>query len=124
MLTLNDVTCKVKKPTLEAIPMTTQTAGPDVEVAVIGSGFSGLCMAIKLQEAGIADFVILEKEPVFGGTWRVNHYPGAACDVPTTKKSHLSFQFLDSDVFETGTGTITVFRRSTFFATLRNQTSV
>ena len=82
MLTLNDVTCKVKKPTLEAMAMTTQTAGPDVEVAVIGSGFSGLCTAIKLKEAGIADFVILEKEPVFGGTWRVNHYPGAACDVP------------------------------------------
>ncbi len=62
--------------------MTTQAAGPDVEVAVIGSGFSGLCMAIKLREAGIDDFVILEKEPVFGGTWRANHYPGAACDVP------------------------------------------
>ena len=68
-------------------------AQPDVEVAVIGSGFSGLCTAIKLKEAGIASFVILEKEAVFGGTWRVNHYPGAACDVPV----HLySFSFAQS----------------------------
>ncbi len=62
----------------------------DVDVAIIGSGFGGLCMAIKLKEAGIDNFVILEKDEMFGGTWRVNHYPGAACDVP----SHLySFSF-------------------------------
>ncbi|MFA9218709.1 MAG: flavin-containing monooxygenase [Sphingomonadaceae bacterium] len=68
----------------------TEANQPDVEVAVIGSGFSGLCMGIKLREAGIHDFVILEKEAVFGGTWRANHYPGAACDVPV----HLySFSF-------------------------------
>jgi cation diffusion facilitator CzcD-associated flavoprotein CzcO len=70
----------------------TQDGGtaPQLEVAVIGSGFSGLCMGIKLQQAGIANFAILEKDAVFGGTWRVNHYPGAACDVP----SHLySFSF-------------------------------
>ena len=62
----------------------------DVEVAIIGSGFGGLCMAIKLKEAGIESFAILEKDSMFGGTWRANHYPGAACDVP----SHLySFSF-------------------------------
>ncbi len=73
--------------------MTTQTAGPDVDVAVIGSGFSGLCTAIKLKQAGITNFVILEKEAAFGGTWRVNRYPGAACDVPV----HLySFSFAQS----------------------------
>jgi cation diffusion facilitator CzcD-associated flavoprotein CzcO len=55
----------------------------DVDVAIVGSGFSGLCMAIKLKEAGIRNFVALEKDPVFGGTWRVNHYPGATCDVPS-----------------------------------------
>jgi cation diffusion facilitator CzcD-associated flavoprotein CzcO len=65
----------------------------EVEVAVIGSGFSGLCMGIKLKEAGIEDFLILEKDAVFGGTWRVNHYPGAACDIP----SHLySLSFAQS----------------------------
>ncbi len=47
-------------------------------------------MGIKLLQAGIGDFVILEKAPSLGGTWWYNRYPGAACDVP----SHLySFSF-------------------------------
>jgi cation diffusion facilitator CzcD-associated flavoprotein CzcO len=60
------------------------------EVAIIGAGFAGLCMAIKLKEAGISDFVILERGDHVGGTWRDNTYPGCACDVP----SHLySYSF-------------------------------
>ncbi|MEX2589352.1 MAG: NAD(P)/FAD-dependent oxidoreductase, partial [Chitinophagales bacterium] len=60
------------------------------EIAIIGSGFAGICMGIKLREAGITDFVILEKADEIGGTWRDNTYPGAACDV----SSHLySFSF-------------------------------
>ncbi|MBX7451160.1 NAD(P)-binding domain-containing protein [Mycolicibacterium sp. 3033] len=52
-----------------------------VDVAVIGAGFGGLCAAIRLREAGIHDFVVLEKAHDVGGTWRENTYPGAACDV-------------------------------------------
>lgn len=56
---------------------------------IIGTGFSGLGMAIALQRAGV-DFVILEKADEIGGTWRDNTYPGCACDIP----SHLySFSF-------------------------------
>jgi cation diffusion facilitator CzcD-associated flavoprotein CzcO len=56
---------------------------------IIGSGFSGLGMAVALQKQGV-DFLILEKANEVGGTWRDNTYPGAACDVP----SHLySFSF-------------------------------
>ena len=51
--------------------------------AIIGSGFGGIGMAIKLQEAGITDFLVLEKSDRIGGTWRDNTYPGAACDVPS-----------------------------------------
>jgi electron transfer flavoprotein alpha subunit len=59
-------------------------------VAILGSGFAGMCMAIRLLEAGRDDFVIFEKAPSLGGTWRDNTYPGCACDVP----SHLySFSF-------------------------------
>ncbi|ERP91824.1 4-hydroxyacetophenone monooxygenase [Alcanivorax sp. P2S70] len=61
-----------------------------VKVAIVGGGFGGLCMAIKLREAGIDDFVILEKGDGLGGTWYHNSYPGAACDV----QSHMySFSF-------------------------------
>src|SRR5512140_791855 len=54
---------------------------PEFEVAILGAGFGGLCMGIKLLEAGIRNFVILEKDHEVGGTWRDNTYPGAACDV-------------------------------------------
>lgn len=61
-----------------------------IDIAIIGSGFAGLCMAIKLKEAGITDFFIAEQADSLGGTWRDNHYPGCACDV----QSHVySFSF-------------------------------
>ena len=60
------------------------------EVVVIGAGLSGVCAAIKLKQAGIADFHVFEKAADVGGTWRDNRYPGVACDVP----SHLySYSF-------------------------------
>jgi cation diffusion facilitator CzcD-associated flavoprotein CzcO len=62
--------------------------GPTTAV-IIGAGFAGVCMGIKLKRAGIP-FVILEKAGRVGGVWRDNTYPGAACDIP----SHLySFSF-------------------------------
>jgi cation diffusion facilitator CzcD-associated flavoprotein CzcO len=62
----------------------------DVEVAIVGSGFSGLGMAIRLEQAGIRDFIVLERGDDVGGTWHFNTYPGCACDIP----SHLySFSF-------------------------------
>jgi cation diffusion facilitator CzcD-associated flavoprotein CzcO len=54
-----------------------------VKLAIIGSGFAGLGMAIQLKKAGYDDFVILEKDSDLGGTWRDNRYPGCACDVPS-----------------------------------------
>ncbi|GAA0981829.1 NAD(P)/FAD-dependent oxidoreductase [Acrocarpospora macrocephala] len=52
-------------------------------ITIIGSGFAGIGMAIKLKAAGYHDFVILEKAAELGGTWRDNTYPGCACDVPS-----------------------------------------
>jgi cation diffusion facilitator CzcD-associated flavoprotein CzcO len=51
-------------------------------IAILGSGFSGLCLGIQLRRAGIHGFTIYEKAQRIGGTWRDNTYPGAACDVP------------------------------------------
>ncbi len=56
-------------------------AGP--RIAIIGSGFAGLCLGIQLKKAGIHSFTIFEKADRLGGTWRDNTYPGAACDVPS-----------------------------------------
>ncbi|MGX7827242.1 flavin-containing monooxygenase [Actinokineospora sp. 24-640] len=59
-------------------------------VVVIGTGFSGMGMAIQLRREGRDDFVVLEKAADFGGTWRDNTYPGCACDI----QSHMySFSF-------------------------------
>ncbi len=52
-------------------------------IAIIGSGFSGLCLAIHLKKQGLHRFTIFEKGDRVGGTWRDNSYPGAACDVPS-----------------------------------------
>src|SRR5258708_19224439 len=61
-----------------------------VRIAIVGAGFSGLGMAIRLKQSGQRDFVVIEKAADAGGTWRDNTYPGCACDIP----SHLySFSF-------------------------------
>jgi cation diffusion facilitator CzcD-associated flavoprotein CzcO len=61
-----------------------------VDIAIIGSGFAGIGAAIRLQQAGFHDYLVLERADDVGGTWRDNSYPGCACDVP----SHLySFSF-------------------------------
>jgi len=56
---------------------------PHQRIAIVGSGFSGLGIAIRLKQQGIHDFVVLERAEDLGGTWRDNTYPGCACDVPS-----------------------------------------
>jgi cation diffusion facilitator CzcD-associated flavoprotein CzcO/acetyl esterase/lipase len=59
-------------------------------VAIVGSGFAGLGMAIRLEQSGVDDLTIFERAARVGGVWRENTYPGAACDVA----SHLySYSF-------------------------------
>lgn len=66
------------------------SAQPQPSVAIIGTGFGGLGMAIRLLQAGYTDITVFEKADDVGGVWRENTYPGAACDIP----SHLySFSF-------------------------------
>ena len=51
------------------------------QVLIVGSGFAGIGMAIRLRDAGLDDVVLLERAPSLGGTWQANRYPGCACDV-------------------------------------------
>ena len=53
------------------------------EVAIVGAGFGGLGMAIRLKQEGADDFVLIERGDDVGGTWWANSYPGAQCDVPS-----------------------------------------
>src|SRR3954471_19991631 len=69
------------------------TAGAErrhVRVGIVGAGFAGLGMAIRLRREGIEDFAVWERDPEVGGMWWANTYPGCQCDIP----SHLySFSF-------------------------------
>ena len=61
---------------------------PDHEVVVIGAGFSGIGAAIKLDDAGISDYLVVEEGDGVGGAWHWNTYPGIAVDIPS-----FSYQF-------------------------------
>jgi cation diffusion facilitator CzcD-associated flavoprotein CzcO len=63
------------------------------DVAIIGAGFSGLGMAVKLKQDGREDFVVLERAEDVGGTWQANTYPGCQCDVPSNL---YSFSFVQN----------------------------
>jgi cyclohexanone monooxygenase len=61
-----------------------------MRVGIIGAGPGGIALGILLRRAGFHDFTIFDREDGVGGTWRINTYPGLACDV----KSHLySYSF-------------------------------
>jgi cation diffusion facilitator CzcD-associated flavoprotein CzcO len=80
-----------------AVDRIAQDSGADAErsprhvrVGILGAGFAGLGMAIRLKREGIEDFVVWERDADIGGTWWANSYPGCQCDVP----SHLySYSF-------------------------------
>jgi cation diffusion facilitator CzcD-associated flavoprotein CzcO len=71
--------------------MSTNGATPShARIGILGAGFGGLGMGIRLKQAGIDDFVVWERDADVGGTWWANTYPGCQCDIP----SHLySFSF-------------------------------
>lgn len=65
-----------------------------LSVAIVGAGFGGVGMAIRLLQSGFTDVTVFERGGTVGGVWRANTYPGAACDVP----SHMySFSFARGD---------------------------
>ncbi len=63
-------------------------SSPDHHTLIIGAGFSGIGAAIKLDKAGLPDYLLLEAGDGVGGTWHWNTYPGIAVDIPS-----FSYQF-------------------------------
>ena len=53
----------------------------DVEVAIVGGGFSGLLAGARLRQVGVERVRIIESGADFGGTWYWNRYPGVQCDI-------------------------------------------
>jgi cation diffusion facilitator CzcD-associated flavoprotein CzcO len=70
---------------MRALEQSATNAQPlHVETVIIGTGFSGLLAAIRLQKKHCNDFVLLERSAELGGTWQANSYPGAEVDIPTS----------------------------------------
>lgn len=61
---------------------------PDCQTVIVGAGFSGIGAAIKLDKAGLSDYLVIEAADGVGGTWHWNTYPGIAVDIPS-----FSYQF-------------------------------
>ncbi|MGK2868933.1 MAG: flavin-containing monooxygenase [Mycobacterium sp.] len=59
----------------------------DYDVIVIGAGFSGLYALHRLREQGLR-VRVLERAAEVGGTWHVNRYPGARCDIESIEYSY------------------------------------
>jgi len=64
------------------------TAAPDYEVLIIGAGIGGICAGIKLQQKGVDDFLIVDRNAGVGGVWYTHDYPDAGCDLPS-----MTYQF-------------------------------
>jgi cyclohexanone monooxygenase len=62
-------------------PITRDPVHDEVDVVIIGAGFSGLLSATRLREIGIKRIRLIETGGDVGGTWYWNRYPGCACDV-------------------------------------------
>ncbi len=53
----------------------------EVDVAIIGTGFSGLLAGARLRQFGVESIRMIETGAEFGGTWYWNQYPGVQCDI-------------------------------------------
>ncbi|KAK4195293.1 hypothetical protein QBC40DRAFT_236787 [Triangularia verruculosa] len=59
---------------------------PFTQFACIGTGFSGIALGATIQRwynIPTSSIQFFDSQPCVGGTWTINQYPGAACDVPS-----------------------------------------
>lgn len=57
-----------------------QPVSEEIEVAVLGGGWSGIMAGVHLRLGGISSFRHIDHAGDFGGVWYWNRYPGLQCD--------------------------------------------
>ena len=62
-------------------PLSRAPLNDEVDVVVVGGGWSGLLTTARLRQAGVDNFRIIDSAADFGGVWYWNRYPGARCDI-------------------------------------------
>jgi cyclohexanone monooxygenase len=62
-------------------PLSRAPLAEQVDVLVVGGGWSGMLTAVRLRQAGIDSIRIIESGGDFGGVWYWNRYPGCRCDL-------------------------------------------
>ena len=73
----------VQHDSVQQAPTQHDPARRHFRVAIIGAGFGGIGAAIRCLQNGFDDLVVFERAAAVGGTWEVNTYPGAQCDIPS-----------------------------------------
>jgi cyclohexanone monooxygenase len=68
-------------------PAATETFDATFDAVVVGAGFGGMYMLLKLRENGYSARVYETGDDV-GGTWYWNRYPGCRCDVESMQYSY------------------------------------
>ena len=64
-----------------AAGITREPLTDEVDVAIIGTGFSGLLAGARLRRYGVESIRMIESGAELGGTWYWNQYPGVQCDI-------------------------------------------
>ena len=68
-------------------PLAGGTASDDLDVLIVGAGFSGMYMLYRMRKLGLKTRVF-DRATGVGGTWYWNRYPGARCDVESMQYSY------------------------------------
>ncbi len=55
---------------------------------IVGAGVTGVLMARVLNQLGLTNFTVVERNAEPGGTWYVNQYPGCRVDTPSMLYSY------------------------------------
>jgi NADPH-dependent 2,4-dienoyl-CoA reductase/sulfur reductase-like enzyme len=66
------------------------------DAVIIGAGFSGLYMLYELRRQRLRT-IVLEMADAIGGTWLVNRYPGARCDMESIEYSYSFSEEIQQD---------------------------